>query len=231
MYALPLESVVQWGQYGARWGPASVAVQCPFCGRLATFTLSDHFLDEKRNTLAASGMCPACRRIARFWAIEPRLANDTNRGWLELNIYPSPSLNRKPMSGMDKIPLAIGRAYAAAVDVFNASVWTATAVCCRRVLEGIVKNLLPEDLQNGPLNDQLNGLKEHVDLTKPLTSLADALRKGGNLGAHFNDDVEREPDQAAASRMLDFLEYLMGYLYVLPAEVESFHNVITKQQV
>jgi hypothetical protein len=29
--------------------------------------------------------------------------------------------------------------------------------------------------------------------------------------------------------MVDFLEYLMDYLYVLPAEVESFHNTITRQ--
>jgi len=53
------------------------------------------------------------------------------------------------------------------------------------------------------------------------------LRKGGNLGAHFN--LEREPDQATARQMLDFVEYLMGYLYVLPGDVESFHNDITKQ--
>ena len=74
----------------------------------------------------------------------------------------------------------------------------------------------------------LNDLKEKVDLTKPLTSLADALREGGNLGAHF-DDLEGEPDEAAASQMLDFPDYLMDYLYVVPAKVESSRNMIGRQ--
>jgi hypothetical protein len=109
----------------------------------------------------------------------------------------------------------------AALNVFNAAVWTATAGSCRRVLEGIVKNLLPEDSQKGPLYEQLNKLKLNIDLNKPLMSLAEALREGGNLGAHFEES--REPDQPTASQMLDYLEYLMEYFYVLPAEVESFH--------
>jgi hypothetical protein len=131
------------------------------------------------------------------------------------------------MSGVDKIPSEIGREYASAINVFNAGEWNAAAICCRRVLEAVVQNLLPKDCLKGSLSEQLGSLQSNVDLTKPLTSLADALRKGGNLGAHFN--LEREPDQATARQMLDFVEYLMGYLYVLPGDVESFHNDITKQ--
>jgi hypothetical protein len=228
MYALSLECVVRWGAYHNRWGPETVAIHCPFCGQLATFTLTDHALDDRRNTMAASGMCPGCGKVVRFWLVDPNIAQQGGLKCQEFCIYPTPSLNRTPMKGMDKTPPDIRRAYASAVAVFNAGVWTATAVCCRRVLEGIVKNLQREDSQSGPLSQQLENLKTSVDLTKPLTSLADALRKGGNLGAHF-DDLEREPDQATASRMVDFLEYLMDYLYVLPAEVESFHNTIARQ--
>jgi hypothetical protein len=133
------------------------------------------------------------------------------------------------MDGIDKVPPEIGRAYAATVAAFNAGLWPATGACCRRVLEGVAKNRLGEDSRGRRLVQLLNDLKAKVDLiTEPLASLADALREGGNLGAHF-DDLERESDQAAASQMLDFLDYLMDYLYVLPAKVESFRKMIGSQ--
>jgi hypothetical protein len=99
------------------------------------------------------------------------------------------------------------------------------------VLEAVVQNLLPKEARKGSLYEQLGKLQSSVDLSKPLRSLADALRKGGNLGAHFRaeSDPEGEPDQATARQMLHFVEYLMRYLYVLPGEVESFHNDITRQ--
>jgi hypothetical protein len=131
------------------------------------------------------------------------------------------------MNGADKIPPEIGREYASAINVFSAGEWNATAICCRRVLEAVVQNLLPKESQKGGLIDQLGALQSNVDLTRPLTSLTDALRKGGNLGAHFNS--EGVPDQARARQMLHLVEYLMRYLYVLPGEVESFHNDITRQ--
>ncbi len=228
MDTLSLQDVVQWGAFEDRWIPGSVAIHCPYCGRLATFTLGDYSLDRLRNTVSASGTCPACRKTVRLWALDPGVRPDPrNRAFQELCICPTPSNNLKPMSGVDKIPPEIGREYASAINVFNAGEWNAAAICCRRVLEAVVQNLLPKDSRKGSLSEQLGSLQSNVDLTKPLTSLADALRKGGNLGAHFN--LEREPDQATARQMLDFVEYLMRYLYVLPGDVESFHNDITKQ--
>ena len=47
----------------------------------------------------------------------------------------------------------------------------------------------------------------------PLIHLADTLRKGGNLGAHF--DLEKTPDREIATLMLDLLDFIMGYLYQL----------------
>jgi len=228
MHTLSLQDVVQWTTIENRWAPSSVAIHCPYCGRLAAITLGEYSLDKPRNTISAIGMCPACRKTARLWVLDPGFSTDPrNRTFLELCICPTPSNNLKPMSGVDKIPSEIGREYASAINVFNAGEWNAAAICCRRVLEAVVQNLLPKDCLKGSLSEQLGSLQSNVDLTKPLTSLADALRKGGNLGAHFN--LEREPDQATARQMLDFVEYLMGYLYVLPGDVESFHNDITKQ--
>jgi hypothetical protein len=227
VYAIPLEFVAQWQQVNNKWMPHSVDIHCPFCARHVTFTLRDYALDGNRNTMAASATCPGCHQTARFWAIDPRPFSDTQgKECQELCIFPKPTLSRNPIAGIDKMPPEIGKAYASTVNVYNAREWTATAVCCRRVLEGIAKNFLPPAMQNKPLAQQLSDLKANVDLAKPLTALAEALRKGGHLGAHF--DLERAPDQAAASQMVDLLEYLIQYLYVLPAEVESLHDTVTR---
>ncbi len=228
MYPISLKFVAQWQQVGNKWVPQSVDISCPFCGRHVTFTLFEYATDGKRNTIAASGSCPGCHEQARFWIIDPKPFGDTQgRECQALCIYPKPSLSREPMAGLDKIPEDIGRAYASTVNVFNAGEWTATAVLCRRVLEGIAKNLLPEDKQKRPLAQQLSELASEIDLSRPLTSLAEAIRKGGNLGAHF--DLDREPDEPTASQMVDLLEYLMEYLYVLPADVDSLNMIVTKK--
>ena len=49
---------------------------------------------------------------------------------------------------------------------------------------------------------------EYNDFSKPISELASVLRKGGNLGAHF--DMETEPDAKVAKAMVELLEYLIS---------------------
>lgn len=132
------------------------------------------------------------------------------------------------MKGLDQIPPEIRKAYVSTVNVYNTKEWSATAMLCRRVLEGIVKHLLPEDERDAPLAQQLRSLGAKVDLAKPLTGLADALRQGGNLGAHF--DLTVEPGQEMASKMVDLLEYLIEYLFILPGNVESLRRRVRAEE-
>ena len=50
-------------------------------------------------------------------------------------------------------------------------------------------------------------------MTEPLVHVTTSLRKGGNIGAHFN--LEREPDQEVAEIMVDLLDYFLEYTFVL----------------
>ncbi len=52
--------------------------------------------------------------------------------------------------------------------------------------------------------------------------LSHAVRKGGNIGAHF--DLEKEPDKEAALAAIDLVEYLLDYVFVLPKKVEALGN-------
>jgi len=116
------------------------------------------------------------------------------------------------------------RAYESAVNVLNTKEWSATAVMCRRLLEGITKSVLPTELHKQPLGKQLESLPAHRSLDKPILELADAVRRGGNLGAHF--DLEKEPDEQVATLMLDLCEDLLEYLFTLPTRIDDLHKKI-----
>lgn len=225
MHTLPLQAVRGWVKVNERWAPNAISMFCPFCGALATFTLATHLFDQHRNTISSSGMCPGCSRTVWVWALGPGSASDNSkRTCTELWTYPAPSNDVKVMDGIERLPAKVRREYTSARNVFRCGEWNATALCCRRALEAVVRDLLPEHLRGGSLKEQLERLPSNFDLSTPLKSLADTLRKGGNLGAHFNE--EDEPDEATARQMVEFVEYLMRYLYILPGEVESFHSDI-----
>jgi hypothetical protein len=68
-------------------------------------------------------------------------------------------------------------------------------------------------------------LPEHIDLQEPIMKIADTIRRGRNIGAHF--DAEKEPDQETTEMMLDLLDYLIEYLFVLPERIERLHDKLT----
>jgi len=140
-----------------------------------------------------------------------------------LYMYP-PSKARAPspdIMGSARLAAPLKRAYESAVNVVRMREWSAAAMSCRRLLEGITKMALPAQLQHETLAKQLEAFPTHVDLGKPLMDLADAVRKAGNLGAHF--DLEREPNEEVATLMLDLSEDLIEYLFALPERIEDLH--------
>jgi hypothetical protein len=72
------------------------------------------------------------------------------------------------------------------------------------------------------LGNALISLPTVVDLAKPLITLSHSLRQGGNISAHF--DSTRTPDQATAGAMVDLLEYLLEYVFTLPAMVDELEK-------
>lgn len=89
-------------------------------------------------------------------------------------------------------------------------------------LEGIVKSLVPN--AKPPLANQIRELSKWSELGKPIITLSDALREGGNIGSHFDED--KEADQATAEAMIELLEYLLEYVYALPAMIDELDKKI-----
>ena len=226
MRSLDLSCVTSWINQHNWWFPASIDTHCPFCGKLVNFAPQAHAYDQNRKTMATTSRCPGCRETVYIWAVNPGPANDTSRQSCAcLTIFPPPEAHRDPIKGHAAVPDRIRRAYLEAVGVFNAGVWSATATCTRRTLEGLVNELLLADSEK-PLAARIKTLSQSADLAKPLTTLSDLLREGGNIGAHF--DLDREPDKEMARAMLDLLDYLLEYVYGLPAKIEALKNRIAE---
>ncbi len=131
---------------------------------------------------------------------------------------------RQPIVTLEKLKNdALARVYQSAFNAYNAGLWDSCATSCRKTLEGLTKTLLQEDYKDR-LADSLKQLPTKVDLAEPILALANTLRKGGNLGAHF--DLEKEPDRHVAEVMLDLLDYFMEYIYVLKQRAEDLEKKI-----
>jgi hypothetical protein len=141
---------------------------------------------------------------------------------------------RDPVPGLDvvpedQIPLRLKRAYLSALNVLAIGEAEATAASCRRVLEGVTARILTDEAdRNKSLGRRIQSLaKEHEKLAAPLIELSDLLREGGNLGAHFDDDVETTLTDA--ERMVELLDYLITYLFVLPQQIHKFRVEVLRQ--
>lgn len=206
--------------------PSIINVNCAHCGRLQVFNVSSWTPHQKAaNYIVVK--CAVCDKVIIFFYVDLCPAeNETIQGTLYM--YPNSNLSQERRPKDDILQLGddwerVKKAYVSAIDVYNAGVWPATLGECRRTLEGISKKLVTDD-NISKLHKRIEMLPQRHDLQKPILDLAFLVKEGGNLGAHF--DNEKDPDQELATMMLDLLEYLIEYLFVLPARIDSIRTKV-----
>lgn len=223
MYQLDMSAVPKWTSVSSYWFPAAIDTYCPFCNKAVSFAPRDHSVDGGRQSISASGRCPRCSELAHFWAIQVRLAKEPDqKSCASLLMFPEPRQPRQPIQGVDMIPDGIRRAYHDALDVFNAAVWSAAATCSGRTLEGIMATLKDTAKDSDPSPEEVEELRKFASVAQTLVTLSHSIRRGRNLGAHFNE--RKSPDQATAEAMLDLIDYLVEYIFVLPATVTKLDS-------
>lgn len=225
MYSLDQSTIKRWVQFNSFWFPESVSTNCPFCAEKVNFATTLFDYDPGTDTISSRATCPNCGETVYIWGIHPGLADDPlKKGCACVAMFPAPQLSRQPIEGSDLIPDRVRKAYLDTIGAFNAGIWSLTAGSCRRTLEGILSNISSQSKTKGALANQIQQLTENIDLQQPLITLADAVRTGGNIGAHF--DAEKEADQETAQVLLDLIEYLLEYVYTLPGMVEKLNKRI-----
>ncbi|RHW25220.1 DUF4145 domain-containing protein [Nocardioides immobilis] len=228
VYQLPATSVVSWAN-GPTGHVVPVAIDsvCPVCRKSVTFVPGD-----ASNLHAVRGQplnvrCPRCGDTVSLIRLGGVAAGDVRL------YFDAEDPARPPVADLDLVPddvisPALKKAYQSALNVLAIGEPEATAVTCRRVLEGITRKVLPADVQTTNLARRIEALtNEREALARPLLELSDTLREGGNLGAHFSDEIETSIDDAR--RMVDLLDYLITYLFVLPEQIHRFRAEVLKE--
>lgn len=225
MENIPFSAVRQWNKTSQNYRyPASINQICPHCGDLVTFTTTVCINDTATRSVSLRSVCPSCSDFVSFWAV--RKENSTSEPD-DIFMYPKSKPLILAADFPESVPLAIRKSFDSAASSFITKNYPATAVMARRTLEGIFKYLLPEEKRGGSLAVSINKVMQGHDLAAPLSTLAHAIRGGGNLGAHF--DEENEPTEAMAMQMVELLRYLISYLYVLPNQIQELEASLATQ--
>ena len=118
--------------------PQAISTICPHCGERVVFTTRAHIHDEKRESIACTGACPACSEYVHFWSMNPKNSESTAVEDPE-TIYMSPdgSVAKEPMDFSIELPEALERAYLSAVEAHSSANYSATALCCKQAMEKI----------------------------------------------------------------------------------------------
>lgn len=199
--------------------PKVVGARCGHCSEPVVFDLGQPHRDTKRQCVSQTASCPNCAKESHFWSL-----HQNNGGFVELFAFPA-AQDRQARDFGELVPEPLKRSYVSTVLALSSKNYVATAVCARRTLEGIFRYALPPEHHRLNLARAIEKVQETVDLAKPLTTLSHAIRQGGNLGAHFDED--REPTEVLAEQMVELLEYLIEYLYTLPGDIARLEQALS----
>lgn len=114
------------------------------------------------------------------------------------------------------LPKPIQSALEEAARCLRVRSYTATAIMCRKTLEGICVH---HAVGEGNLASRLKQLKERGIIDARLHEWADELRLSGNEAAH---DVGADVSPADAAEMLDFTNALVEYTFTFRERFEVF---------
>lgn len=220
-------SILSHTQYGYYKVAKTIKSRCPKCSKSGLFTLKANFYMVNKTGLFAEGICSDCKKTSEFVI----MLNDSNRTKEEAEVYIyDPTASKDSLEQMERDPNIakdLLRAYISVLNVSQSKDNSATAVMSKRVLESILKNFLGEKIKGQTLSQQFEQLPKHVDLTTPLKTLSHLVHPD----SPFNEmlELEREIDDDSVALLIELLESLIDYLFVLPGKIESVTQTLEQK--
>ena len=116
----------------------------------------------------------------------------------------------------ETIPSEIQEILKEAKITYSTECYRSSAVMSRRTLEAIAQD---KGEEKGSLYKKIENLIQKGILDKNLGSWANEIRLIGNSGAHYDTiNIVKKED---ANQIILFIEELIKYLYIMPAEIEK----------
>ncbi|MGY2893355.1 hypothetical protein [Deinococcus sp. UYEF24] len=217
MRGIPLPSVIAWNSTVHPALPLRINSTCGVCNRDLSIDVS-HGQYHDDDTWLAVTRCPntQCSAVLRYVGF-----NIEGERFTRLYVDPSYEDARLPMPGIELAPERIQKSYIDTLATLNSGIPSAVATLARKTLEGIVRLSYPnpDSLRDRSLFKLIRDLPQSMDLGRPINELSLAMRENSKLGAYF--DLEQDTDAETARKMVELLEYLIEYLYVIPRRVGS----------
>ena len=98
--------------------------------------------------------------------------------------------------------------------------WDAAAVMARSALQAALRN---QEAKGKNLKEEIDDLLHKGILPKIMKEWADELRLLGNESAHPHD-TSNPPDEKDVHAVINFLDYLLLYLFDLPSQIQEYRQ-------
>lgn len=218
------------------WLPESVMTVCPHCNQPSSLvTTHEGFTTGAAGQVVRmKGRCTQCDGISTLWVVNPESIDNGKRKAESIWMLPIPEGQRKPIElPENSVPDRLLRTYKAAVDCFNARIWSSTINECGRVIEGLTSDHFKADERKalGKLVQEAGKDPSSIEakLFNPVLKLSSAVRLSRRTGSHYN--FAEDPDADLASKVLTLTEYALEYFYGLPYRVDAIKEAVEKLEM
>lgn len=199
-------------------------IDCRNCGALVDGEVRGQFRSVDRNDNDCKYSLIKCPNCSNPMLVVELEMHDGDGWFPPSRIYPP-----EETAGL-YVPVEISAAYEEAWLCYRAKAYNATAIMCRKALEGITK---AHKISRRNLDEGIKAMRDQGIIENRLYEWADALRVSGNEAAH--DDLPRTSAEEARD-ILDFTHALLEYIFTFRDKFEEWkarrkaksQNAITK---
>jgi hypothetical protein len=187
-------------------------IACPFCLEKGNFSVAFHAEKKQPNgkkilnfdTLKC-GNCASFLQV--FWSAGDRVHDYRAIPWpLRIEKYP------------ENWPEAVGRYWLQARRSLSDENWDAAAVMGRSAMQMALRD---HNAEGKNLKEEIDNLTSKGILPPIMRDWAHNVRELGNDSAHPKPD-QGPTDRRDANDIVQFLDYLLEYLYTLPKRIEAY---------
>lgn len=189
-------------------------IECKICEAvvnaeiLNSYEALDEFYSEIQNKYNFL-KCPVCK--------SPILASQCRIEGIEweepIRIYPP-----QDKQVNQSFPKPIKNAYQEALSCFKSKSFTASAIMCRKTLEGICR---VHNIESGSLQSDLQEMKDEGIIESRLFEWAEALRIFGNEATH---DINVTISMQDARDIIEFTNALLEYVFTFNDKFNEFNK-------
>jgi hypothetical protein len=216
-----MDSWWQLGEGRGNFGEtlANHAIECPFCNERGKFEREFHAVKKKPNSRKALNFdtlkCVNCAGFVMvLWSASE---HGPSQGLHDFRVLPWPLRVADPPEFW---PPEVRRCWKQARQSLRSESWDAAAVMARTALQAALRE---KGAEGSNLKKEIENLATTGVLPPLMREWSDEVRLLGNDATH--PDGESEGATAADARdVVEFLDYLLEYLYNLPKSIADYRE-------